>query len=478
MFSAGDKKMSSGEEIILKKEFWEEIRRVSSMLAEEEDFLVVSHHDADGMTACAIMVDVLQHLGKYADYMILKQLDSTTISKVLERKAKTTIFTDMGSGQLAMLKESGLENYYIVDHHAPQEKYDKQLNPHFYGYNGGLDISGSGMAYLVAKALGHKTMANIAIVGAVGDMQESDGRLHSLNRLIMQDAIEQGLLKVKHDLRLFGRQSRPLMQMLAYASEPILPGLTGDEKACSAFLENLGIELRDCDRLKTYVDLDIHERRRLTSALYMLLVDANVPEFIIQGMIGEVFSLLKERKHTELRDAKEYATVLNACGRQGEAEVGVKVCLGDRETNWETAKIILRKHRDELKEGILFLKEKGVCERKNFHFFDAGGAIGENIIGVIAGMAYGARVVGPDKPIIAFADDKDDPNMIKLSGRANWGLVRSGLHLGNALREESRTLGGEGGGHDIAAGARIPKNRKEEFLNNLDKKIGEQLRRN
>jgi RecJ-like exonuclease len=149
--------------------------------------------------------------------------------------------------------------------------------------------------------------------------------------------------------------------------------------------------------------------------------------------------------------------------------------LGDRETNWETAKLILRRHRDELKEGIMFLKQEGVKERKNFYYFDAGGAIGENIIGVIAGMAYGARVVPPNKPILAFADDRDDPSFVKLSGRANWGLVRSGLHLGNALREESSKLGGEGGGHDIAAGARIPKSKREEFLENIDEKIGQQL---
>jgi single-stranded-DNA-specific exonuclease len=465
------------EETILKKEFWEEIKKVSAQLKEEEDFLVVSHHDADGMTACAIMVDALRSLGKYADFMILKQLDSNTIQKVVDRKAKTVVFTDMGSGQLKLLKESGIKNFYIIDHHAPEAPYEKQLNPHFHGYNGGLDISASGMAYLTAKALGNSRMAHLAIVGAVGDMQDSDGKLHSLNRVILQEGIDQGLIKVKNDLRLFGRQSRPLTMMLVFASEPVLPGLTGDEKACVAFLENLGIELRTNERLKTYVDLDIHERRALTSALYMLLVDANIPEFIIQSMIGEVFSLPKEQKHTELRDGKEYASVLNACGRQGEADVGVTVCLGDRETNWETAKLILRRHRDELKEGIMFLKQEGVKERKNFYFFDAGGAIGENIIGVIAGMAYGARVVPPNKPILAFADDRDDLGFVKISGRANWALIRRGLHLGNALREESARLGGEGGGHDIAAGARIPKSKREEFLENIDQKIGQQLKK-
>jgi len=67
--------------------------------------------------------------------------------------------------------------------------------------------------------------------------------------------------------------------------------------------------------------------------------------------------------------------------------------------------------------------------------------------------------------------------MIKVSGRGNRNLTRAGLNLGAALREESRKCGGEGGGHDIAAGARIKRVCKEEFLANMDRRIGEQLGR-
>ena len=462
----------------IKKEFWDNICSVSKKIAQEEDFLVVSHHDADGVTSCAIMVDLLNFLGKESEFLTLKQLDSTTIGKVKEKCRKTVVFTDMGSGQLSLIKKNDIRNFYIVDHHPPEGEYEKQVNPHFFGYDGGLEISASGLTYFVAKSLGNMRMAHLALVGAVGDMQDSDGKLHSLNTILMADGIEQGLLKVKKDLRLFGRQSRPLMQMLAYASDPVLPGLTGDEAACAAFIETLGIPLKDCERWRTYVDLDHDERNKLTTALYIHLLDYNIPEFVIQGMIGDVYTLLKEKKRTELRDAKEYASLLNACGRQEKSEIGVQVCLGDRGENWIIAREILQKHRKELRDGITYLKTKGVqSDRKNFYYFDSNGGIGENIIGVIAGMAYGAGVIRSDRPILAFADDKDDPGMIKISGRANWNLVRKGLHLGNALRDESRKFGGEGGGHDIAAGGRILRKCKEEFLDSIDVKIGEQLGR-
>ena len=78
------------------------------------------------------------------------------------------------------------------------------------------------MAYLVARALGKTEMAAVAVVGAVGDMQDSDGKLHSLNREILEEACELGQMEVTNDLRLFGRQSRTLSQMLAYASDPVI----------------------------------------------------------------------------------------------------------------------------------------------------------------------------------------------------------------------------------------------------------------
>ncbi len=449
---------------MIDKKFWNDICKFSMQLKEEDDIFIVSHHDADGITACAVLIDLFRFLEKDVEYMITKQLNSNTINKI-DNIDKTIVFSDMGSGQIPLIIDSGIKNFYIIDHHTPHGEYKKQVNPHFYGYDGGVDISGAGMAYLVAKSLNRDKMAHIALVGAVGDMQDFDGRLHSLNRIILNDAIKQKTIKVKNDLRLFGRQSRPLHIMLTYASDPIIPGLTGNQRACLEFIESLEINpKREDDSWKSYVDLSIEERKKLISALYIRLLDFNVPEYIIQGMIGEVYTLLKEERRTELRDVKEFSTLMNACGRHERPEIGLNVCLGDRDRKWKEAKKLLQRHREMLREGIEYLSERGVKELPFLYYFDSEGRINENIIGVVAGMAYGARIIPPDKPILAFADDKDDSRMMKVSARANWNLIRRGIHLGNAMNECSAMVDGEGGGHDIAAGARIPKEKRNEFI--------------
>ncbi len=456
----------------MSRELWDDIRIFSRKLKRVEEVLVVSHHDADGITACAILLDLFSYLDIGVDSIITKQLDSRVMEEI-NGIDKSVVFSDMGSGQLNLIRESGVD-YYIIDHHQPLERDDRQVNPHFYGYDGGRDVSGAGMAYFVAKSLGRDDMAHLALVGAVGDMQDSNGSLHSLNRIILGDAVEQETVKVKNDLRLFGRQSRPVHLMLTYASDPVIPGLTGNQQACLQFIESLEINpRRDSNSWKSYVDLSLGERKKLISALYMRLLDFNVPEYLIQGMVGEVYTLLREERRSELRDTKEYATLMNACGRQEQPEIGLAVCLGDRGRKWDEARELLQSHREMLRKGIEYLSNMGVNERPQLYYFNAGGEINERIIGVVAGMAYGAKIIPPDKPILAFALDGEEPELMKVSARANWALVRRGIHLGDAMREGSREFGGEGGGHDIAAGATIPKEKMDSFIeavNNIFKK--------
>lgn len=459
----------------INENFLRKVNEIAREIIKRDNFLVVSHYDADGVSACAIIFDLLKNLKKDVSFKIIKQLDSTTINEFNDNADKTIIFTDMGSGQISLI-EKKIKDFFILDHHVPEKENERQLNPTFYGYDGGLEISGSGVAYMIARSLNFRNMAHIAIVGAVGDMQDSQGKLESLNRVIAMDAVKEGTLKIEKDIRLFGRQSKPIAQMLAYASDPLIPGICGDEIAAFNFLQSLGIELKREDGLwKHYIDLNKEEREVLISGIYIYLLDCDVPEYIIQGIFGEVYTLLKEKERTELRDAKEFATLLNACGRQNSSEIGVQICLGDRGGYLKKARGLLEKHRKALKQGIKYMKEKGVSEMSHLYYFDASSVIDENIIGVISGMGYGAKIFPPNKPIISFADDNDNNAMIKVSARANWSLVREGIHLGNAIRDASKSIGGEGGGHNIAAGARIPKDKRDEFLKKLNEIFKEQV---
>jgi len=103
--------------------------RYQRNLAEEDRFLVVSHHDADGVTACAVMVELLTSLGKDTEYMILKQLDSTTVAKVKDKTDRTIVFTDMGSGQQSILRNNGIKRLLYNRPPPPGMRIRKPDNP-------------------------------------------------------------------------------------------------------------------------------------------------------------------------------------------------------------------------------------------------------------------------------------------------------------------------------------------------------------
>ena len=62
-----------------------------------------------------------------------------------------------------------------------------------------------------------------------------------------------------------------------------------------------------------------------------------------------------------------------------------------------------------------------------------------------------------------------------MSSRGSRALVRRGLDLSVVMREASQAVGGDGGGHDVAAGATIPTGERDAFLARADELIGEQL---
>ena len=306
-------------------------------------------------------------------------------------------------------------------------------------------------------------------------MQESGGELSGINRKLLGIAQAAKTLSVKKDLRLFGRISRPLVSFLMFSSNPILPQLTANEDNCRAFLLDLGIPLKDpfTEQWLSYEDLPQEQKKALTSALIVHLSSYGVEEWKIKELVGEVYTLTKEAPKSPLRDAKEFATMLNSCGRHGKPEVALAVCMGDRKDEYGKALALLAEHREALRKGIEFIQQHGIEERKSFYFFDAGKEIQDSLVGIIAGMLYGS-IIQENKPIIALARSED--GSVKVSGRGTSYLVRRGLNIGQALKEIGAEMAGvEGGGHRIAAGAKVNEDKLGDFLARLEKKFSEQL---
>ena len=431
---------------------------------------VVSHIDADGLTSAAIMGKALERAGIDCDIQFVKQLDSAALTGIADTNPELVIFTDLGSGMLDAIKKLKI-NAVISDHHQPQGTYEHHLNPHLFGFHGATEVSGSGVTYLIATSLGdNRDLADLAIVGAVGDLQHmKNGQLIGINRQILEDGAKAGVLHYEKDLLLFGKQTRPIFKLLQYSSDPFLPGISGSEDESIEFLKKIGIRQHG-EKWRRWIDLEPIEKQQIVSALFQFCLSSGMPANSIQRLVGEVYTLMREREGTEVRDASEYSTLLNATARYDHSDIGLAVCMGDRGKSYEQASALLNEHRKNLVEGINLVKEHGTIRMEHLQYFDSGNKIRETIVGIVAGMC--SSFVKHDVPIIAFADSDGG---VKVSSRGNYDLIRKGLNLGNAIGEAARSVGGTGGGHDIAAGAFIPGEAKSEFLKILDSKIGLQI---
>ncbi|MDK2796215.1 MAG: single-stranded-DNA-specific exonuclease, partial [Archaeoglobaceae archaeon] len=157
---------------------------LSELIREQSDVLVVTHIDADGITAGSIALRALNRAGIEADIRFLKQLDKKEVEKIAD-EGKFVWFTDLGSGQLSMLKDL---DFVITDHHIPEFASERQLNPHDFGLDGSIEMSGAMATFLVASRIFPSArLGALAIVGSVGDLQDSKfGKLVGVNRKIAE----------------------------------------------------------------------------------------------------------------------------------------------------------------------------------------------------------------------------------------------------------------------------------------------------
>ena len=445
---------------------------------------VFSHLDADGVAAAGIIAKALFRLNARFRVRVTQWVDEKIINETAATKPELVILTDFGSGYINLLNEkTPNQKIVILDHHQISGTADNpnfvQVNPHLHGIDGATEISGSGVAYLAAKAIDPQNadLSPIAIVGALGDMQDKypQRKLGGLNQKILEDAVNAGLVKVEKDLTFFGRETRPIHKTLATTTSPFIPGISGDESASVAFLNSLGIKLREDDKWRALRDLTMDEKRKLCSALAEHLLSKGL-HLEVDSLIGDVYVLTTEQPSTSLRDAREFSVVLNSTGRLDRPSLGIAVCMGDRGAALAEANRVLEDYRKDINRYLGWVMEKPERLREfgNVYVVYGENAVNEKVIGTIASiLAYSLPI--SQKAILAFAHVAEE-GVAKFSARTTDAAVQKGLNLGEVMRVVSEKLGGKGGGHNIAAGAQVPLDKVEDFIKLADELVGRQVR--
>ena len=441
---------------------------------------IVSHIDTDGISSASIIYKCLKRKNINCEVKFIKKLDERILNELKLENQKLIIFTDLGSTYIDYIIKLNL-NCIILDHHeinGKKENIKKMiylLNPHLFGYNGSFEVSGSGISYILASQLGkNNDLIPLAIVGAIGDMQNQKYRkLIGINREILNIGIQNKMVQASLDLSFFGKQTRKLYKVLQYSSDLYLPELTGNEKNCINFIRKICNKYNKYDNIYWY-NLSLIQKKKLLSELILYCLKYGMKSYKIERLIKESYTFINEEYGKEMKDASEYSTLLNSTGRYDNPEIGLQICIGNRENNYNIAKVMLQKHRINIINGLNYVKKIGLNQFENIQYFHSKDQIKDTLIGIIAGIIINIKKYS-SKPILAFSFSNED---VKVSSRATNDLIKKGVNLSDAINKTILITGGSGGGHDIAAGATIKKDRIDLFIKVFNYIIESQLQNN
>lgn len=411
-------------------------KKLAKFIEKQEEVIIITHCDADGIAGAAIAKLVLDKLSIKNEVIIQKYLNAEYLPN------KFLWLIDLGNGNIDEIKSK----YVICDHHFSLRHNEYALNPFLYGIDGENEISASGLVYLLAKNF-EINEADLAILGAIGDLQDlKHGKLVGLNREILKESN----IEIKRDLRIYGRD-KPLFKMLAYSF--FIPRIFKRERNAIMFLKNLGVNYK-----KSWNECSKKEKKKILSKIVKVLIEYGFSYEYVSNLFGEVYEI-------NGNDLRKYAALLNSAAKYGNGEIALKMCLNKK---FEENKLI-ELHKKRIRKYMEYAK-RSIEEYGGLFFFHGKDFIVDTVVGTIAGMIL--REEDFPSPIVAFAENNEG---IKVSARAPYHLIKKGLNLSVAIKNAASQLGGKGGGHRCAAGAIIPRGCEEEFLQILDLEIKNQL---
>lgn len=424
---------------------FEEARR---LLQREDFFRIFSHYDADGVSSALILAETLRRMGKGFHLSFLRSMEREVIG---EAQDYPIILSDLGSD---VERDFGSKPVVIVDHHMlskPGSSKGISLNPREYGYDGTKEACSSTVAFLLSMGIASSNhdLFPAFLAGVIGDKQNVGG-FSGINGKIVEEL--RGMYPSSKDLSLSGKS---ISEAIYLSIEPYFNGLSGNLEASRYLLEHEGI---DPDAPVSGLRTD--EKEKVVDLLTTQLIKQNVAREGYETLVSDIFNF-----KTYGLTGNQLSDYFDAAGRSGRMGLPTSWFMGNDEAMDEMYNLStsLRKEAlEQIKKSYDSRKEM-----KSFHLI----YVDSPYLAGVAASVMMIYLVNGNKPVIALYRNKGT----KISGRATRKLVSGGVNLSSAIGDAASKAGGHGGGHNIAAGGEIPFDREEEFLEYLDKGLGEQI---
>lgn len=410
--------------------------------------------DADGLCAAAVCANALRFIGHRFTIRASRDKDDAAYRGLFDVDCDGHILLDKGTSHLLTLAQGAQRTgrpVVILDHHNVGDIPPgvTLVNPRAAGLDGSRDASAATTTVAFALALvGDKAWpwAPVGLSGAIGDFQHVPA-WKGWNLHLLDESRKAGHVRDVQQPLLIGVN---LAQALAQHRPPF-PQLD-TWQSCAAFLESL-----DLDGDVEVEDLSREEQTRLVSALTLRILAAGGTSDDAQRLVAPVEHNV--RLGTSLRHVFR---IVDACGREGKAATGIGYLWGDKSSRQE-ALAIFAQYKATLHDGLQELGRTGTQVRRAVQ---SAWTTNPDYTGMVAGLGMVHVVADRSRPLAIIAPRAD--GQAQVSTRGLEGMVKRGLDLGKACSTAAQSIGHEGGGHPVAAGAVVAKDRVDDFLDALD----------
>lgn len=365
----------------------------------------------------------------------------------------------MGSDHLkAINKHISRGKVFIIDHHQiPTDlKTDVAniLNPMFFGLDGSIigcaSVLTSLLTYFAVKEEDPYYL-KLGLIGAVGDLQnEVKG---SVNEFLLNEGIKRGVFKKYKTFSFFKLVNSPIHKGICWNFTPYIPGLTGREDVVVSLLTSANIRLKENGKWRKIRDLSDDEKKAITDRIIEYLVHKSGLINVKTSDFLETVHEFKDEDHELLSTAEGFSSTLNACGKMNKEYLALVVSMGVRSKDLlKEIKKTVEERRISLKNQMEMLAGREKISNELL-VVDGREILDEKFTGSISTM-YSRSPAFRGKVILIVTETARKE--MKVSVRAPRNLVSKGLNLGKVMYEVGRSIGGVGGGHNIAAGATLP----------------------
>jgi hypothetical protein len=222
------------------------------------------------------------------------------------------------------------------------------------------------------------------------------------NKEIVEQAKNKKLIEERKGIRLFGFGFLPLDELLLYSTRPFIQGISGNQKACDALLNEAEIPIT---KLRTPMNvLSNTEAQHFTQHLTSKLLEKIGPSIIPQ-ILGTDFILTQESETSPIRHLSGLEAIAETAWARQEQGAAMSVWIGDRGRALRNVLDTYLSHHKDVISTLLRLetKLKGVSTETSTSI-EIAGVQGE-LLTDVGRIALQSGIANQERPLLITSDD-------------------------------------------------------------------------